>query len=351
MLCGFVEPRLFVRMSPTPAHSSTARTAAPAITPAPGAAGFISTRPAPCSPMISCGIVLPVRGMLDMLRRAASTALRTASDTSFAFPVATPTLPRPSPTATSALKLKRRPPFTTFATRLIEITFSRRSPPSRSPPRPPPSRPRPRSPPGPPRPPPGPPRPAPPPGPPRLPPGPPRPAPPPGPPRPRAPPGPPRPAPPPGPPRPPPGPPRPAPPPPGARSPEGVGASPDEPITGLSAMLKLQSALAGTVGHRFHAAVILVAGAIEDDAGDSRCLRPLRQRLANRGRTLRLLPLAHRQIAHGEDGAVRTIVHDLGVDVLQRALHDEARTLLRSLDLLAHTQMPAKALLGARLGL
>ena len=52
-----------------------------------------------------------------------------------------PTLPCPSPTATSALNEKRRPPFTTLATRLIAITFSTSSLPS------------PRSCPGPPRPP------------------------------------------------------------------------------------------------------------------------------------------------------------------------------------------------------
>src|SRR5207249_1661448 len=83
-------------------------------------------------------------------RAAASTALRTASLTSFAFPVAIPTRPCPSPTATSALNPKRRPPFTTLATRLIEITFSTRPSPSRcrSPPssRRGPPRPRPRGP-------------------------------------------------------------------------------------------------------------------------------------------------------------------------------------------------------------
>ena len=173
----------------------TARTAPPAITPAPGAAGRMTTRPAPCWPITSCGIVEPVSGTETILRRAPSTALRTASDTSFAFPVAKPTFPCPSPTATRALKEKRRPPFTTFATRLIATTFSTRSeapsprpcaspprpprPPSRPPPDPPgpPSRPRPpEPPPGPPRPPPGAPRP-PPPRPPRPPPGPPRPPP------------------------------------------------------------------------------------------------------------------------------------------------------------------------------
>src|SRR4051795_8517484 len=68
-----------------------------------------------------------------------------------------PTLPSPSPTTTSAVKLNRRPPLTTLATRLIVTTRSRYRvfstwsrpprPPSR-PPRPRPSRP-PLSPPGP----------------------------------------------------------------------------------------------------------------------------------------------------------------------------------------------------------
>jgi hypothetical protein len=102
------------------------------MTPVPVAAGLSSTRPAPWRPMTSCGIVAPVRGTSTIVRLAASTALRTASDTSFALPVATPTLPLPSPTATRALNEKRRPPFTTLATRLIAITFSTWSPRSRS---------------------------------------------------------------------------------------------------------------------------------------------------------------------------------------------------------------------------
>jgi hypothetical protein len=55
---------------------------------------------------------------------AASTALRTASETSLALPVAMPTLALPSPTATRALNENRRPPFTTLATRLMAMTFS-----------------------------------------------------------------------------------------------------------------------------------------------------------------------------------------------------------------------------------
>ena len=43
------------------------------------------------------------RGSSTIVRLAASTALRTASETSLALPVAMPTLPLPSPTATSCL--------------------------------------------------------------------------------------------------------------------------------------------------------------------------------------------------------------------------------------------------------
>src|SRR6267143_6895860 len=233
MLCGLVEPRLLVRMSRTPAHSSTARTGPPAITPVPDAAGLRSTRPAPWWPIISWGIVPPVSGISTMLRRAASTALRTASLTSFAFPVAIPTRPCPSPTATSALNPKRRPSFTTLATRLIEITFSTRPSPSRC-------RSEPSSRRGPPRP-----RPR---GPrlltrPRLPT------------RPRP-----------------------------ARLPAFPVRSP----------LKLQSAFPGAVGHRLHTPVVLIAGAVEHDRGDAALLRlggdQLPQREALRGLALAVDP-------------------------------------------------------------
>src|SRR5882724_5458974 len=55
--------------------------------------------------------------------------LRIASGTSFALPMPKPTWPLPSPTTTSALKLNRRPPFTTLATRLMVTTFSLNSSP------------------------------------------------------------------------------------------------------------------------------------------------------------------------------------------------------------------------------
>src|SRR5687767_6252011 len=63
-----------------------------------------------------------------MARRACSRPLRMASDTSFALPSEMPMLPLRSPTATSAVKEKRRPPFTTLATRFTKMTFSAMSP-------------------------------------------------------------------------------------------------------------------------------------------------------------------------------------------------------------------------------
>src|SRR5262249_38641366 len=123
-LCGLLVPSVLVRMSWTPAASSTGRTAPPAMTPVPGTAGFRNTRPAPKWPVISQGIVVSRRGTKIRSFFACSTALRMASGTSWALPSPTPTWPRPSPTTTSAVNEKRRPPLTTLATRLMETTRS-----------------------------------------------------------------------------------------------------------------------------------------------------------------------------------------------------------------------------------
>ena len=69
-----------------PAHSISARTAPPAMTPVPGAAGFRSTRPAPASPITVCGIVVPIIGTSNIRRRASSTPLAMAAGTSLALP-------------------------------------------------------------------------------------------------------------------------------------------------------------------------------------------------------------------------------------------------------------------------
>ena len=124
MLMGFDDPIDFDRMSLIPAASITARTGPPAITPVPGDAGFSSTRPAPSTPMISCGIVEPIIGTTIMWRLASSTPFWIAAGTSLAFPWPTPTRPALSPTTTSAVNENRRPPLTTLATRLMCTTRS-----------------------------------------------------------------------------------------------------------------------------------------------------------------------------------------------------------------------------------
>src|ERR671916_2119918 len=132
-LTAVVEPRAFVSTSLTPASSSTARTAPPAITPVPSEAGLSITEELSNLPRTSCGIVVLRIGTLNISRLARSWPFAIAEGTVLALPRPTPTLPLPSPTTTRALKLKRRPPFTTFATRRISTTLSWSSPPSRWP--------------------------------------------------------------------------------------------------------------------------------------------------------------------------------------------------------------------------
>src|SRR5919199_1422754 len=128
-----VEPKAFVSTSLTPASSMTARTAPPAITPVPSDAGLSMTEELSNLPSTSCGMVVLRIGTWNMLALARSWPLLIAAGTVLALPRPTPTLPLPSPTTTSALKLKRRPPLTTFATRRISTTLSWNSPPSRWP--------------------------------------------------------------------------------------------------------------------------------------------------------------------------------------------------------------------------
>src|SRR6266540_252537 len=124
MLIGLVVPRLFARMSRTPASSRIARTPPPAITPVPSLAGRSRTRAASDRPMISCVMVVPCLGTVNRFFFASSTALEMASGTSRALPYPTPTRSTSSPITTSAVNEKRRPPLTTFATRLISTTRS-----------------------------------------------------------------------------------------------------------------------------------------------------------------------------------------------------------------------------------
>src|SRR5699024_3012973 len=117
----------------------------------PGAAGRGRTTPAASSPWTWCTTVPWMRGTRKKFFFASSTPLEIAAGTSLALPWPTPTVPSPSPTTTRAVKENRRPPLTTFDTRLMLTTRSRNAdfsascprprPPWR-PPRPPPWRPR-----------------------------------------------------------------------------------------------------------------------------------------------------------------------------------------------------------------
>src|SRR5581483_7042868 len=86
MLIWFDEPSDLLRTSWMPAHSSTARTGPPAITPVPGAAGRSRTTPAAFSPWTGCGMVPWMRGTWKKCFFASSTPLAIAAGTSLALP-------------------------------------------------------------------------------------------------------------------------------------------------------------------------------------------------------------------------------------------------------------------------
>src|SRR5680860_161060 len=86
MLIWFDEPSDLLSTSWMPAHSSTARTGPPAMTPVPGAAGRSRTTPAAFSPCTGCGIVPWTRGTLNIVFLASSTPLAIAAGTSLALP-------------------------------------------------------------------------------------------------------------------------------------------------------------------------------------------------------------------------------------------------------------------------
>src|SRR6202012_5308012 len=189
--------------------------------------------------------------------------LAMAAGPSLALPYPTPPMPLASPTTTSAVKLKRRPPLTTLATRLMVTTRStyavfsaagaaswlRRSRRSR------------RSPPSPPRPP-------------------------------------------------------PAPPP---RRCWGGIRNPSFHCSGCgsrSGASQLQPGFAGALGDRRDPPVILVAGPVEDDRGDAGRLGPLADQLAALAGQVRLLALggaqARLQRGGGGQRVAELVVDDLG---------------------------------------
>src|SRR5215211_1761611 len=130
-----VEPSALVSTSLTPANSMTALTPPPAMTPVPSEAGLSITEELSNLPRTPCGIVVLRIGTSNISRLAFSWPFCIAAGTVLALPKAAPTRPLPSPTTTSALKLKRLPPLTTLATRRISTTLSWSSDPPSRPPR------------------------------------------------------------------------------------------------------------------------------------------------------------------------------------------------------------------------
>src|SRR5690606_10617314 len=264
------------------------RTGPPAMTPVPGDAGRRNTTPAAASPVTGCGIVFWMRGTRKKFFLASSTPLAIAAGTSLALPYPTPTRPLPSPTTTSAVKLNRRPPLTTFATRLIFTTRSMyETPLSAAPPRRSSRRSR-RSPP---------------------------------PPAPRR----------------------------GAAAISGSssrcsshGPSLETHGPGPS---EHQPAFTGAVGERRDAPCVAVATPVEHDLGDSGGLGPLSEELADLPRLLGLgaLQAAQRGV-HGGGAHQRVplgVVHDLHEHVPGGPRDDQTRTLSRTEDLLADAAVSA----------
>src|SRR4029079_19315470 len=107
-------------------------------------------------------------------------------------------------------------------------------------------------------------------------------------------------------------------------------------------MSELRRALSGAVGQRFHAAVISVTAAVEDDLRHPGFLRARGESLADfRGAGgLRSLDAA---VGDGEERAAPSIVHELRRDVLHRAEHHEAWPIRRAEQLLQHAKLATDA--------
>src|SRR5204863_117160 len=121
---------------------------------------------------------------------------------------------------------------------------------------------------------------------------------------------------------------------------------------GVRWSLELQSAFAGAVGHRLHAPVILVAAAVEHNLGNALLLglggEQPSQPEAPGGLALTVDLEALGGVCGPDQCDAPRVVHDLRVDVLRRAEHDEPRALRAARDLASHPEMPPVAAAGLR---
>src|SRR4029077_12666945 len=114
-------------------------------------------------------------------------------------------------------------------------------------------------------------------------------------------------------------------------------------------LLELQAALAGAVGHGFHAAVVFVTRAIEHDLADPGALRLGRDPLADLERFLGLLAGLQLRARDCHQRTARHVVDQLRRDVFERAEHDEARALRRAGDFFPNAEVASMPLLLTRL--
>mmetsp|Transcript_2405 Transcript_2405/g.4020 ORF Transcript_2405/g.4020 Transcript_2405/m.4020 type:complete len:204 (+) Transcript_2405:369-980(+) len=126
LLSGLGLPSCLPKQFCTPASSSTTRTAPPAITPVPSAAGRSITVAPPLRSWMRCVRVLAFLVSSTLMHSffACAEAFCTALITSLALAQPMPTVPLPSPTTTTALKAICLPPFTTLVTRRTCTTRS-----------------------------------------------------------------------------------------------------------------------------------------------------------------------------------------------------------------------------------
>src|SRR5690349_17088641 len=114
--------------------------------------------------------------------------------------------------------------------------------------------------------------------------------------------------------------------------------------SGCSCASELQTALAGGVGERRDPAVVVEAAPVEHHCGDARLARALGDELADRGRAGLLVAVepTHVGLQRGRRGqrVARQVVDQLDDDVPRAALHGQARPLGRALDLLAQPRVP-----------
>src|SRR5581483_9447535 len=110
---------------------------------------------------------------------------------------------------------------------------------------------------------------------------------------------------------------------------------------------ELQSGLAGALGDRGDPAVVLVAGPVEDDRVDPGRLGPLADQLADLTGQVSLAAVGGAQPVlqggGGGEGVAELVVDDLRHDVPVGPGDDETRTLRGAVDPLAHTDVPTLA--------